>query len=155
MNIAFAFATTMLGAPTPFLKSSARYGPCVFCIHEWYRNHGSPLSYRSSQALKVKPEQSGPSPRVFGSSGGSPREPGRRQAEDPELSLLLGPLPEHDQEAVSVRLRKLDLAELRRALHDPAPDDPRAANEREPGLGRRRTHDDGKTATHWPSGTRQ
>src|SRR5262249_40608005 len=74
MYVVFAFATVVFEAPTPALKSAALYGPWTFCIQAWYRNQGSPVSARSHHDLNVKPEQSPPSPSVFGSSVGSPGE---------------------------------------------------------------------------------
>ena len=73
-------------------------------------------------------------------------EPVGREPQDAELRLVLGPEPDDDEEAVTVRLGQLHLAQGRRAPHEPSADHVSAADEREPRLCRRRADDDGQPA---------
>src|SRR4249919_4200906 len=61
----------ILGAPAPFLKSTALYGPCTFRNRPHWKKPALLVLSDSRQTLNVNPEQSGPSPPVNGSSVGS------------------------------------------------------------------------------------
>src|SRR2546429_1765979 len=63
--------TTWFGAPSPFLKRPAVYGPCTLRIARQYQRPSRHSSVDSRHVLKVRPEQSPPSPWAVGSSGGS------------------------------------------------------------------------------------
>src|SRR5215831_10749538 len=74
IRIAADLETVVFGAPLPFLKLCAVYGPWIWRSMFHWKKPPLVVSVDSRQTLNVKPEQSPPSPPVFGSSVGSPGE---------------------------------------------------------------------------------